>query len=87
MEFGPPDHEPAFLDDIVDTVEGRPLTGGFQVLRQLEVGVRLVRRTPPSTTVEPFLDPGTDRDEQPSPSSGRCAEILDLVDQLEAAPS
>ncbi|HEU4398905.1 MAG TPA: hypothetical protein VFU54_13855 [Actinomycetota bacterium] len=87
LEFGPPDHEPAFLDDIVDTVEQRPLTGGFQVLRQVEVGVRLVRRTPPSTTVEPFLDPGTDRATQPCSSSEGCADILELLDQLEAAPS
>lgn len=40
LEFGPADDEPAFLDDIIVAVGSseQPLTGGFQLLQQLEVG-------------------------------------------------
>lgn len=40
LEFGPPDSHAAFLDDIVVDANGteRPLTGGYQVVQQIEVG-------------------------------------------------
>lgn len=43
LEFGPPDSEDVFLDDIV-LVEGAsrtPLTGGYDVVRHIEVGPKL----------------------------------------------
>jgi hypothetical protein len=40
LEFGPPDTDPHFLDDI--TVGDEPVIGGFQVLEKIEVGPLLV---------------------------------------------
>ncbi|MUH00954.1 hypothetical protein F7734_55315 [Scytonema sp. UIC 10036] len=44
LEFGPGDDEPAFLDDITVAIGGNeePLTGGFQVVQQMEVGPLVV---------------------------------------------
>ncbi|SFU78013.1 hypothetical protein [Pseudoduganella namucuonensis] len=53
LEFGPPDTEDVFLDDIV-LVEGAsrtPLTGGYDVVRHIEVGPKL-RIGPPSVLKE-----------------------------------
>lgn len=43
LEFGPSDRDKAFLSDISVATGGRlkPLTGGYQILQNLEVGVRL----------------------------------------------
>ena len=40
LEFGPPDDHEAFLDDITISVgaSDEPLTGGYQLLRELEIG-------------------------------------------------
>lgn len=40
LEFGPPDSDPAFLDDISVEIGGNnvPVTGGYQILEQMEVG-------------------------------------------------
>jgi hypothetical protein len=46
LEFGPPDTDPHFLDDILLESPGAPapvpVTGGFQVVRNIEVGPLLV---------------------------------------------
>lgn len=44
LEFGPSDDEPAFLDDITVAIGAneKPLTGGFQVVQQMEVGPLVV---------------------------------------------
>ncbi|WP_414580771.1 hypothetical protein [Scytonema sp. PCC 10023] len=44
LEFGPSDDEPTFLDDITVAVGANeePLTGGFQVVQQMEVGPLVV---------------------------------------------
>ena len=40
LEFGPPDEHEAFLDDITLSIGAaeEPLTGGYQLLRELEIG-------------------------------------------------
>jgi hypothetical protein len=40
LEFGPPDEHEAFLDDITLAIgaSDQPLTGGYQLLRELEIG-------------------------------------------------
>jgi len=40
LEFGPPDDHEAFLDDITLSLGAseQPLTGGYQLLRELEIG-------------------------------------------------
>lgn len=42
LEFGPPDTEPHFLDDITVGDSQEPVIGGFQVVEQIEVGPLLV---------------------------------------------
>ena len=44
LEFGPPDAHEAFLDDVTVSVgaSDTPLTGGYQLLRELEIGPRLL---------------------------------------------
>jgi hypothetical protein len=44
LEFGPPDDDEAFLDDITISVgaSDEPLTGGYQLLRELEIGPHLL---------------------------------------------
>ena len=44
LVFGPPDAHEAFLDDITVSVgaSDQPLTGGYQLLGELEVGLRLL---------------------------------------------
>jgi hypothetical protein len=44
LEFGPPDDHAAFLDDITISVgaSDEPLTGGYQLLRELEIGPYLL---------------------------------------------
>lgn len=55
LEFGPSDQEDAFLDDIVvsDGVNDLPVTGGYQVVQNIEVG-------PPISIGDPkAIDPTT----------------------------
>ena len=44
LEFGPPDDDPRFLDDITVSIGAadEPVTGGFQVVEQVEVGPLVV---------------------------------------------
>jgi hypothetical protein len=44
LVFGPPDGHDAFLDDVTLTLGGseQPLTGGYQLLRELEIGPLLL---------------------------------------------
>jgi hypothetical protein len=42
LEFGPPDTDPHFLDEITIGDDQEPVIGGFQVLEQIEVGPLLV---------------------------------------------
>ena len=44
LDFGPPDDHEAFLDDITISVgaSDEPLTGGYQLLRELEIGPYLL---------------------------------------------
>lgn len=44
LEFGPPDEHEAFLDDITLALGAteQPLTGGYQLLRELEIGPHLL---------------------------------------------
>lgn len=42
LEFGPPDTDPHFLDEITVGDSQEPVIGGFQVLEQIEVGPLLV---------------------------------------------
>lgn len=57
LEFGPGDDEPAFLDDITVAIGGNeePLTGGFQLVQQMEVGPLVVIGQPTPVTEDEYV--------------------------------
>lgn len=58
LEFGPADDDPHFLDEIV-VVEGQseePLTGGYQVVRQVQVGPVVALGAPKAVPPEDFVE-------------------------------
>lgn len=57
LEFGPDDDDPAFLEDITVAVGAseEPLTGGFQLLQQLEVGPRVIVGEPSQVADEEYV--------------------------------
>jgi hypothetical protein len=57
LEFGPDDDDPAFLDDISVAVGAseEPLTGGFQLLQELEVGPRVIVGEPSRVANEEYV--------------------------------
>lgn len=85
LEFGPGDDDPQFLDDLT-VVEGdleEPLTGGFQVVRQVQVGpfVAVGPRTPVADEEYVRLPPAQEivcRD------AAVCRSIRDLQREHEA---
>lgn len=80
LEVGPPDWEDAYLDDIFDLTEQRPVTGGFQILRQLEVGLRLARFGPtPVAGIEfELATPVT----EPTPCRDGCDAVTAAIERL-----
>jgi hypothetical protein len=57
LEFGPGDDDPAFLDDITVAVGANeePLTGGFQVVQQMEVGPLVVIGQPTPVAEDEYV--------------------------------
>ena len=58
LEFGPGDDDDEFLDDIV-VAEGaseEPLTGGYQLLKQIEIGPRVLAGAPSTVRDSEFRD-------------------------------
>jgi hypothetical protein len=84
LEVGPPDREHAFLDDIFDITEQQPVTGGFQILRQLEIGVRLARWDPtPAAEIPVELTP-QGPDPTPCSAENRCDAVKAALERLGA---
>ncbi len=82
LEFGPGDDDDEFLDDIV-VAEGaseEPLTGGYQLLKQMEIGPRLLAGAPSPVREDEFKDLDV-----PNPSiECREAEICAVMATLKA---
>ncbi len=57
LEIGPADDDDVFLDDIVDVAEAnaKPLVGGYQVVRQIEVGPLVVVGEPTTVGDDEFV--------------------------------
>jgi hypothetical protein len=85
LEVGPGDDDDAFLDDIFDLTERRPLTGGFQVLRQLELGVRLARAPTFGASIQFELTPAGP-DLTPCSAEDRCKDVQRVQDRLDGGP-
>lgn len=86
LEFGPPDDHEAFLDDITLSVgaSDQPLTGGYQLLRELEIGplMRDGASDPIADDEWELLEPATATiacDEAES-----CKPVRDLLQRFEA---
>ena len=80
LVFGPPDDNDAFLDEITVAVgaEERPLLGGYQLLRELEVGpLILVGEGEPVTDSEWEILPPVDK-----PIACDAADICEGIRQL-----
>jgi len=64
LEFGPPDSEPEFLDDILvsEGAADSPVTGGYQVISNIEVGPLIVVSNPTTLADADYVDltPSTD---------------------------
>ena len=58
LEFGPGDEDTEFLDDIVVAVGAadEPLTGGYQLLQQLEIGPLVVAAAGSPPADDEFVD-------------------------------
>jgi hypothetical protein len=89
LVFGPPDDHEAFLDDIIVSVgaSDQPVTGGYQLLRELEIGLRLLvgHTTPIAESEWELLEPAAapiscDADEA-------CATVRELARRLAAEQS
>ena len=85
MEFGPPDDEPHFLDDVKVVVGAseRTLTGGYDVAKKVEVGPLLVigegRDLEPDENIlrPPVADPTS------CSQSRECPNVLELKNEFE----
>jgi hypothetical protein len=82
LEFGPGDDDAEFLDDIV-VAEGaseEPLTGGYQLLKQMEIGPRVLAGAPSTVREREFKDLDV-----PNPTiECREADVCDVMATLKA---
>lgn len=82
LEVGPGDEDDAFLEDIFDVTEQQPLTGGFQLLRQLELGLRLVRWAPTPVAEGQWELADATPDLTLCSDEERCKELQEAFDRL-----
>jgi hypothetical protein len=82
LEFGPGDDDEEFLDDIV-VAEGaseEPLTGGYQLLKQMEIGPRVLAGASSTVREDEFRDLDV-----PNPTiECRQADVCDMMATLKA---
>jgi hypothetical protein len=82
LEFGPGDDDGEFLDDIV-VAEGaseEPLTGGYQLLKQIEIGPRVLAGAASTVRDDEFKDLDV-----PNPTiECREADVCDMMATLRA---
>lgn len=87
LEFGPSDEDDAFLDDI-QLVRGdlaEPVTGGYQVIRELEVGPKVVAGAQTEIGDDEYVMLDTSTDPIRCQEAGICRVIRQLRDEFEAA--
>ncbi|KRF21756.1 hypothetical protein [Paenibacillus sp. Soil787] len=88
LEFGPDDEEEIFLDDISILIgeNKEPLTGGYQLLRHMEIGPLVLLSEPSAVTEQEWV--------RLTPYSGSihcvksedCLSFRKLIHQYETAP-
>jgi len=89
LEFGPPDDHEAFLDDVVLSLGAseQPLTGGYQLLRELEIGplLRAGEAEPIADDEWELLEPATATIACDDAES--CQPVRELLARFEAEHS
>ncbi|MCT7975167.1 hypothetical protein [Laspinema olomoucense] len=85
LEFGPSDTDEAFLDDIVVEVGSdiKPLTGGFQVLQQIEIGPIIVVGEPTPVAEDEYVILRTSSEPIRCRDAGVCDRIYQLKQQYD----
>ncbi|MBL9022433.1 MAG: hypothetical protein JNL21_09535 [Myxococcales bacterium] len=90
LEFGPPDDDPHFLDDIAFEIGGdiHRLSGGFDVVAAIEVGPNLVVGDPSDVTeadLAPYVLPAGTGGTIRCGESARCEDLATFKAAYEAA--
>ncbi|MCT7968786.1 hypothetical protein NG799_20975 [Laspinema sp. D1] len=87
LEFGPSDTDEAFLDDIVVEVGSdiKPLTGGFQVLQQIEIGPIIVVGESTPVAEDEYVILRTSSEPIRCRDAGICDRIHQLKQQYDNA--
>lgn len=87
LEFGPSDEDDVFLDDI-QLVRGdlaEPVVGGYQVIRELEVGPKVVAGAPTEIGEEEYVVLDASTDPIRCQEARICQIIRQLRDEYEAS--
>lgn len=87
LEFGPPDSHAAFLDDIESEVAGvpQPVTGGYQVVQQMEVGPIVLLGPPSQVGAQEYVVLNTSMAPINCREAGVCPSIRTLKDEYDAS--
>jgi hypothetical protein len=87
LEFGPGDDNPAFLDDVKVAVgmDDVPLTGGYQVVQNIEVGPRVVVGAPSPVKPDEHVILETSADPIRCVEAEVCQRIRELKAQYDQA--
>jgi hypothetical protein len=87
LEFGPGDDDEAFLDDITLVVGSReePVTGGFQVVRQIEVGPLVVVGKPSPVADNEYVVLTASNEPIDCQQAEVCEIIKDLKEEFDNA--
>jgi hypothetical protein len=86
LEFGPGDEEDCYLDDIalVTGANAEPLTGGYQLLRHLEIGPLLLISGPSPVKEDEYVLIKSDTDPIDCVQSSDCQSFRKLIEKYEA---
>jgi hypothetical protein len=87
LEFGPPDSHAAFLDEIMIDVGGVPLpvSGGYQVVQQMEVGPIVLLSPTSSVGAQEYVVLNTSTAPINCREAGVCSSIRAMKDDYDAS--
>ncbi|OKH41736.1 hypothetical protein NIES2101_33980 [Calothrix sp. HK-06] len=87
LEFGPSDSDEAFLDDITVVVgsQEKPVTGGFQVVRQIEVGPLVVAGKPTPVADDEYVVLTASSESIDCQQAAVCETIRNLKEEFDNA--
>lgn len=85
LEFGPPDDDPRFLDEALVSVgsSDAPVTGGFQVVSQIEVGPFVMVDDPAPVADDEFVAVSGDASPIVCSEASACEQVRALLAEFE----